>query len=335
VVAWGKDAVSAIDARSAGWFDPAPRQEYSSKGGSSSGGAVIFSLIEDNRSAITRAWSLAASLAVNICVLGGMFIAVEIFAARNAHERLLAEWKAELERYRFITLEEPFLPAAPPAVRERTSESRRRSPAPVVSDSRYIERLGGEARDLVEQDEVIRNILSRELVRDVDQKVLDLSRLLQSSVLRLHFETDEQGRITERGIDESPGVPSIDHLTLELIRLLEEYGLLRPLGEVRRFALTIRVAETVDVEIQGEARDSARVEDVRKLAQTLLTLARFTLLKEAVFLVQDVGIEVSDTGVRLTRSYEKSALVEFLQRYLTGEVKSPSPETEIHQPPPP
>jgi hypothetical protein len=281
-----------------------------------------------------RVWSLAASLGVNICVLGGMVIATEVFAARNAYERLLTAWRAELEHYRFVTLVEPPLLPAEPAADVRGAVSRHRAPAPSVPDDRYIKKLGGEARELVEQDEAIRNILSRELVRDVDRKVLNLSKLLQSSALRLHFEIDEEGRVTERGIDESPGVPSIDHLTLELVRLLEEYGLLRPLSAVRRFALTIRVAETIDIEIRGEARDPTRADEVRKLAQTLLTLARFTLLKEASFLVEDVGIEPSDAGVRLTRSYDKNALVEFLGRYLAGEVTPPTPGAASRRGPP-
>jgi 3-hydroxyisobutyrate dehydrogenase-like beta-hydroxyacid dehydrogenase len=70
------------------------------------------------------------------------------------------------------------------------------------------------------------------------------------------------------------------------------------------------------------------VGELAKLAQTLLTFARFALLKEALFLVESVSVEVSEAGVRLTRSYDKDSLVQFLQRYLSGTLPVSPPGTE-------
>jgi len=243
----------------------------------------------------------------------------------------MAQLRKELGSYRIVMLEPGMtLPAVPLP----TTKPGPASPVDAVKpleqpDPRYLHRLDPGLLDFVKENPEIESIITRELVRDVDRKSLDLSKLLRHSALRLSFLVDEKGRTSRRRITLSSTVPSLDHLALELVKLLEKYGLLASLEGLKAVTIRLVVDREIEVEIQGSLREGTVAEELRTRAQTMLTLARFALVKEAAFLLQEVRVEVTADTIRLSRVFPKEPLVAFLTEYFRKN------EAAAQEPPPP
>src|SRR5512136_1130072 len=82
-------------------------------------------------------------------------------------------------------------------------------------DPRLLRRLDPQLQEFAADNREIEDIFTREIVRDVDAKVLDISRLFEKGSLQVGFETDAMGSPVRRRIEVSSGAPSIDHLALE------------------------------------------------------------------------------------------------------------------------
>ncbi len=219
----------------------------------------------------------------------------------------------------------PSEKARPPVHRIRTD------PAPLSEpDPRLLHRMDPQLLEFVSENPEIENIVTRELVRDIDRKPLDLAKLLAGSSLELRFSVDDQGRIGNQRVVDSSGVPSIDHLALALAGVLEKYGLLSTLKGLRRVSFSILIADRVEVTVRGALEDGADAEAILTQLRTMLTLARFALTPEAAFMLRDVEIEGTDRVVSMRQTYDKAELVAFLTDYF-----APKPEPAAGQAPVP
>lgn len=277
--------------------------------------------MRDNRSATSRAWSLAAGIWIEIVVLGIIAVTAQVAAVRSSSQRLLAELQRGLGNVRVVLLS-PVLPK-PPAPQPVKPAGRVRPAAPkplAVPDPRLLVRLDPRLQDFVRENPAIESVITREIVRDVDNKTLDVRKLLEKSSLRLAFDVDDTGRVLRRRIQKSSGVPSIDHLALEAAKLLEDYRLLAAFRGVRHIVFSIEVGDRIVLRMAGSVEEPAALAEVKRRLQQTLTLMRLTLAKsEAAFALQDISIEAEDTHIYLTRAFEKQSLVSALMKYTLPE----------------
>lgn len=242
----------------------------------------------------------------------------ELAFARRVSERLNAALKSQLRAYRLVLLlpSDITLAGALPEPPHPPERAVRPDPVPLREPNpRLLRRLDPQLLEFVKANPEIESIVTRELVRDVDRRILNVEKLLGESSLELSFSVDEIGRVGNRRLVRSSGVPSIDHLALELARVLERYGLLSPLKGLRQVSFSIRISDSVEVALSGMLEEGSDRQAVLTQLRTILTLARFALAKESVFLLQDVEIEESDTGVSMRRVYDKQELLAFLTDY--------------------
>ena len=261
-----------------------------------------------------------ASLCLNGAVLTTMIIAFEVSSARRSSERLLASIQDELTQYRMILVVPGPLPVPPP-VRPKSPPAMRSPLAKplAVPDPRLLQHLDPELAGFVKENPEIENIITRELVRDVDNRVLDVERLVRRSEIRLSFETDEEGHISNPRIDKSSQVPSIDHLAVALVRLLDKYELLGLAAGVKRIVVSINVDQQIEISLEGEVSNPADLEEVRRQVQNEITLTRFALAKtDAAFLLKDLSVTVAGSRLVLSRSFEKEPLINFLLLHCGG-----------------
>ncbi len=287
----------------------------------SEGEPAIFELIRDSRPTRIRLWSLGASLLINLAALTAMVIAFELSAARRSSERLLSAVQRELSQYRVVLLMPRTVVPATPA-RPRVTRARRAAESRplAVPNPRLLQRLDPAIADYVKENPEIESIVTRELVRDIDNKVLDVRRLLKKSSLRVSFELDEAGQISTRKIEKSSGVPSIDHLALELVKLLEKYQMLGAAKGVEKVVVSIDVEQRIEITLEGKALEPAGLESVRKQVQNTLTLMRFALAKDVSdLMLKDVSVTASGDSIVISKSFDKEPLVNFLMRYYQAE----------------
>jgi TonB family protein len=286
----------------------------------SRGGDLIFDLVRDNRSVKSRLLSLVVSLVANIVVLTTIVTAMQLQAIHDSSERLMADLRQQLGGYQMILLlpRSQVVTPAPKAV-PKTVRTRRKSapPKPLSTpDPRLLERLEPQLAGFVKENPAIESIVTREIVRDLDSKVLDIEQLLRKSSLRLSFEIDEEGRITNSRIDRSSRVPSIDHLALEMVKLLERYQIVQAMRGIRRVVATITVDEDISLEFDGALREPAETGTVHNRIRSALTLLRFAVGKgEAAFVLQDISLTAEDGQLLLSKRFEKQSLVSFLMSY--------------------
>ncbi len=285
------------------------------------GGLDIFDLVQDPRSIKRRAWSLAAGAWITSVLLAALALASQVAAVRSSSQRLLDEMRRGLAGYRMVLLT-PTAPKSPaPAANPPTARARPRIPPPLaVPDPRLLESLDGRVQGFVKDNPVLESIVTRELVRDVDSGALDLNKLLQKSSLEIVFDLDSAGEVRRPRIRKSSGVPSIDHLGLETARVLEKYQLLTSFRGARRMTISIRVGDQITVRLGGETQNGEELEEIRKRVQGTLALLRFALAKSsAAFTLQDIAVETKDTGITLTKVFDKQALVDYLTKYYQEE----------------
>jgi hypothetical protein len=278
--------------------------------------------VRDSRSANSKAWSLAAGICIEILALGIFAVTAQVAAVRSSSQRLLAELERGLGSYRIVLLSPALKPPVPPQ-RKPAGRARSRPGAPkplAIPDPRLLVRLDPRLQDFVKENPGIENIITREIVRDVDRRILDVRKLLEKSSLKLAFDVDDAGRVLRRRIEKSSGVPSIDHLALEAAKLLEDYQLLAAFRGVRRIFVSIEVEDQIVLRVEGTAEDAAVLEELKRRVQQTLTLMRFALAKsEAAFALQDIAVEAKDTRIAVTRTFDKQSLISTLMKYYQPE----------------
>jgi hypothetical protein len=275
--------------------------------------------VRDNRSRASRLWSTFASLLLNATVLTGVIVTSQVAAVRSSSQRVLAELHRHRGEYRMILLVSPGRmpgPAAPPST-PPPRRAARPAPKPLaVPDPRLLERMDPRVVRFVRDNPAVESVITRELVRDLNSRALDPQRILAKSSIRVGFEVGEDGAVLRPRIEKSSMVPSIDHLALELAKLVEAYQLLAAVKGVTRVVLAIDVGDEIEVRVLGFVRNPQETEQVRKQVQNLLALSRFALAKtEGAFMLQEISIESADGQISLRRSFPKAPLIEFLARY--------------------
>jgi hypothetical protein len=258
-----------------------------------------------------------ASVVLNAGALITIAILSQIYGLHSATARMMAELKKELSGYQTILVFHKGAPSKPPESQPRPpSKKQQLTPAPLaIPDARLLARMDPRLVDFVKDNPAIESIITREIVRDLDNKVLDLDKLLKKSALRVSFQIDETGDIIKRRVEQSSRVPSIDHLAVEMIRLLEKYQFLSAMRGLQRVLLSIRIEEDVEIRLEGEASDEPAAEEIRKQLSNVLTLMRFALGKEASSLLEGVSPEIKESHVRVSKSFEKGRLIDFLMQY--------------------
>jgi hypothetical protein len=187
-------------------------------------------------------------------------------------------------------------------------------------DPRLLLRLDPQLQEFAADNREIEEIFTREIVRDVDAKVLDLSRLFEKGSVQVGFETDDAGRPVHRRIEVSSGVPSIDHLVLEIVGLVEKYRFSWIFRGFSHVALLIRTGEDVEIRITCTPRDQGAKEDIVKRIQgTLMLVGIAAAQSDAAFLLQDVNITAEEGKITLSRALSKEPLASFLMRYWRSE----------------
>jgi hypothetical protein len=246
-----------------------------------------------------------------------MVITFELSYLRRSSERLLSAMQMELSQYRMVMLVPPTPEVAVSKIHKTVRPHPLGEPKPLaVPNPRLLRRLDPRIAGFVKENPEIESIITREIVRDVDRKVLDVKQLLKKSSLKLSFEMDEAGHIMKPKIAKSSKVPSIDHLALEFVKLLDKYLMLSVAKGVRKMVVSIDIDQQIEISLEGEVVEPDDLENVRKQLQNELTLMRFALAKsEAAFMLKDINLTTRDNQVIISKSFEKEPLVNFLMRY--------------------
>ena len=287
---------------------------------------VIFTLIRDTRPAKYRIWCLLASIMLNGLILGAALVAAQIAAVRHSSDRLLAELRLGLGRYRLVLLT-PLAPVieTPQTSREsqvrKTSRKTTRAPKPLaIPNPRLLNHMDTQLAEFIRENPAIESIVTRELVRDIDTKTLDWQKLLRKSNIRISLEIDEKGQIVKRRIEKSSAVPSIDHLSLELIPLLEKYQILWVMKGIRRLVVEIRIEDQIVVSLEGKLRSPEQLEEVRSRIQGALVFLRLALGKnDAAFVLGDAVVSSAENQLVLSKAFEKRSLIDYLMGFYEPE----------------
>ncbi len=284
----------------------------------------ILTLIQDTRPVRYKVWSLLAGIALNTLALGMLLVAEQVSAVRRSTDRMMVELRRELSRYRLILL----LPTPATVVTEpRETPRARKSPrhataAPkplAVPDPRLLSYMEAGLAGFVRENPAIESIVTRELVRDLDSKALDLAKLLHSSGIRISFDVDENGQIGKQRIEKSSRVPSIDHLSLELIPLLDKYQLLWVLKGFRNVVAEILVEDQIVVTLEGELRNPEQLEEIRRRILGAMAFLRLAMGKdEAAFILDDAILSAEKNRLVLSKAFEKDRLVAYFRSFSEG-----------------
>jgi hypothetical protein len=279
-------------------------------------GTTIFDPIPDTRSAKARLWSLLASILLNTVALGAVALAFEIHSIHSLAARVQHVLRYRLDNSRMVLFlplqQKPTLrkPALEEPVRTRKAAQAK---LPAERDTRILDRLDPRLTEFIKDNPGLDSILTREIVRDIDTRVLTVDTLLKKNSLRVSFEVGAGGNIVNRMLEKSSGVPSIDHLALEVISLLEKLRFLAPMKALKRVTASIEIDEDVGIRFEGEASDELSAEETRKQLQNMLGLIRFVLGKnEAAFILDDVSLLAVDKRIEVSKAFEKQPLIEFL-----------------------
>ena len=240
----------------------------------------------------------------------------------QSYSRLVSDLTTELGRYR-VLLVTPRLMAktAGPSDVAAAGGAHKPRPKPLVAplstpDPRLLRRLDPQLQEFAADNREIEEIFTREIVRDVDSRVLDLRKLFEKGCLQVGFETDAAGKPARRRIEVSSGVPSIDHLALEIVRLVGKYKLSWIFRGFSRVALLIRTGQDVEITLTcTPGKQEPEGEIIKRIQGTLMLVRIAAAQSDAAFLLQDVDITTEEGKITLSRTLSKELLASFLMRY--------------------
>jgi hypothetical protein len=239
----------------------------------------------------------------------------QIGAARHAASRFQADLRKELAQYRLVLLA-PQLPPPEPKPKRPPRRSRTNlEPSPLaVPDPRLLHAMDPELAAFVRENEVLEGVVTRELVRDLDSRVLDLRSLLEKSSVQISFGIDA-GRIADRSIDRSSGIASVDHLLMEMITLLEKYQLLRFFAGIRRVVASAAIGQEIAIGLSGDVEPEAKATEVRGRLEAGLILWQMLLPPEEADLLKDISVNSEDNRITVGKSFSKEGVTELAKRY--------------------
>jgi hypothetical protein len=228
----------------------------------------------------------------------------------------------ELSQYRLVLLA-PRLPSPIPAPQRHLSRKRTdREPKPLaVPDPRLLHDMNPGLAAFIGENENLENILTREIVRDLDSRAINVQALLERCAVRVGFDI-HSGHISRRTVEQSSGIPSLDHLLLELITLLDKYQLLRFLGDIRHVVASMTSGEQIVINLTGEVESAAKPDVIQGQIEAGLILWRMFLQEEDAELLKDITIRSDGHQITVSKSFAKSAVLELVRRYVqTGAAK--------------
>jgi hypothetical protein len=240
-------------------------------------------------------------------------VASEYWSVRIVAGGLAGDLRAELRKYRLIMIA-PTMPA--PKAGSVRQPGRPGEPQPLsVPDPRLVRALDPSVGAIVAENPAVESILTREIVRDLDSKIIDVRKLLERSALRVSFGTSGDGRVRWTKVEKSSGILSIDRLAVQLVRLLEKYRLLQFVQGLDRLAAEIIVDKQIEITIEGRARPGADMDGMRGRVEAGLMIWRLLVTPEEAAALQDIQVETRKSTLRLRRTYDKDQLVGLLMRY--------------------
>ena len=238
----------------------------------------------------------------------------QVSALRQFSRQLNAELRRDLDHYRIIMIAPRLVP--PRQQTPRAAEASARQPKPLaVPDPRILRALDPTLVDFIGDNPEVESILTREIVRDMDSGTLDVHQLLEKSSMQISFGLDRAGHIRWRRIDRSSQVPSLDHLAMELVRLLEKYQLLQVITGVYRVTGSIRTDQRITITLEGETNSQTDVYSIRGRVEAGLVIWRMLLADDEAPFLQDVSIVTQENRIRISKSYDKEAVVKLLRQY--------------------
>ncbi len=258
-------------------------------------------------------------MALNGAILTGLAIVAQIDSMRYARERLRHALQHEFSQYRMVLL----LPAMPEPRSAPSAEVIKKTRAPKRGDrlkaagEALLGKMDPALAAFVQEHQALETIVKDELTRDIDTGVLDLSALLRSSRLLVSFDLDSALRIVAPHIEVSSGVPSIDHLAMELVMLLEKYPILWALKGVHKISASIVLEEEqVKIILTAVPEDPSGIEEIRKRIQGALALLQMSWPKEDYeFVLLNSQLIADSEQIQLSKDFEKGPLIEYLRRF--------------------
>jgi len=278
------------------------------------GRLAIFDPIHDTRSTRRKIWTGFAGVCVTVVFLAGMALFWQVSALRQFSRQLNAELRKELNHYRIIMIAPRLLP--PPRQTPRAPEGAARRLEPLtIPDPRILRGLDPALVDFIGENPEVESVFTREIVRDMDSGTLDVHRLLEESSMQISFGLDRAGHIRWRRIDRSSQVPSLDHLAMELVRLLEKYQLLQVITGVDRVTASIHTDRQIEITLEGQTDSTADVYSIRGRIEAGLVLWRMLLAYDEASFLQDISIVTREHRIRISKSYDKEAVAKLLRQY--------------------
>ncbi len=261
-------------------------------------------------------YTRVAGVLANVLFLTGAALFWQISTLRQLSRQVNAELRRELEHYRIIMLA-PHMPS--PRLGQSTkvqhpAENQRLQPL-AIANPRILQALDPGLRDFVKENPELESVITREVVRDVDSKDLDVRTLMEKSLIELSFGLDKAGHILWRRIDQSSRVASIDHLAMELVQLLEKYQVLQVIEGIDEVRVAIRVDRQIDIDLEGIARPEAQIDAIKGRIEAGLVLWRLLLSEDATSYLQGVSIIAQEDRILVSKTYDKDAMLQLLTQY--------------------
>src|SRR5437867_9483340 len=147
---------------------------------------------------------MVGSIIINTTILTTVVVVSEVTAVRTASEQMMDRLRKELGEYRILLItprpQKAKAAEAPPEVRVVKYVR----PRPLVTPNpRILQKLDPGLAEFVKDNPAIENIITREIVRDVDAKVLNLEKLLTKSRLEVSFEVNDVGHVVKKRMEVS------------------------------------------------------------------------------------------------------------------------------------
>ena len=221
-----------------------------------------------------------------------------------------------MDHYRIIMVAPRLLPpnrTAPGKSRRAVAKPRLEPLA--VADPKILRALDPALAGFIGENPELESVFTREIVRDMDSRTLDVHSLLEESSIQISFGLDGSGHIRWRRIDRSSHVPSLDHLALELVQLLEKYKLLEVIEGVDHVTASIRTEQQIEISLEGETNSKAEIYQIRGRIEAGLVLWRMFLTDDEASFLQDVSIVTHGNRIRISKSYGKDAVIKLLKQY--------------------
>src|SRR5262249_23574022 len=118
-------------------------------------------------------------------------------------------------------------------------------------DERILARMDPQVVSFVKDHPDIESVVTREIARDLDRKARQIPHAPQASRIVVRLDLDSSGGLAATRVIRSCGVRSIDHLAVELLKVLEKHRIFATLQGLDALRASIRIGEGIEVELRG------------------------------------------------------------------------------------